>query len=478
MKAVYPDSFEQKIGFDTIREMLLKNCISSLGRDLVHNIGYQSSFKIVNYLTNLVVEFQQIINQNLPFETSFIIDLREPLLHLKTVGTHIEQKELFDLKRSLESAMKMIGFFHSKNGENFPLLKEKTVGLFDIRPLLESIDSIIDAKGNIKDNASPLLKDIRQELRSLASSISRKMQSILKSLQVEGVVDDVTISIRDGRPVIPVASANKRKVSGIIHDESATGKTSFIEPAAIVELNNRTRELENAERREILRILTEFSDHLRPYIPDLLQVYGFLGEIDFIRAKAVLAIQYNCTKPELRDEPFFEWISAKHPVLTRTLRKENREVVPLNVRLFEPNRIILISGPNAGGKSVCLKTVGIVQYMLQCGLLVPMSEGSKMGIFQQMFIDIGDEQSLENDLSTYSSHLLNMQYFLKFSNKNTLVLIDEFGTGTEPMLGGAIAESVLDHLNKAGVYGVITTHYTNLKHFASSNEGIINGASL
>jgi DNA mismatch repair protein MutS2 len=309
--------------------------------------------------------------------------------------------------------------------------------------------------------------------------MSKRLHAILKQAIKDGLADeDATVSIRDGRAVIPVSAANKRKLKGIIYDESSTGKTSYIEPNEIVEMNNEIRELEYAERREIVRILTNFSDDIRPYLKDLCYSYDFLGEIDFIRSKALLAVEFEAIKPEFADFPVIDWYQAIHPLLMQTLKKEKRKIVPLNIRLTSEKHLLLISGPNAGGKSVCLKTVGLLQYMLQCGLLIPVNEGSKTGIFERIFIDIGDEQSMDNDLSTYSSHLLNMKHFVKNSDNKTLILIDEFGTGTEPMLGGAIAESILDKLNQQQTFGVITTHYTNLKHFASSAEGIENGAML
>ncbi|HEX7584068.1 MAG TPA: endonuclease MutS2, partial [Prolixibacteraceae bacterium] len=333
--------------------------------------------------------------------------------------------------------------------------------------------------GKIKDYASPELSQIRKELLSKQSGVSKRLQAILKKAQDDGLVEeDASVAMRDGRAVIPVASAFKRKLNGIVHDESSTGKTSYIEPAEVVELNNQIRELEYAEIREIVRILTTFSNDIRPYLPDLLLAYEFLGKIDFIRAKAIYAIDINGIKPYLENKCQLEWESAVHPLLMLALRRENRKVVPLNITLTPKKHILLISGPNAGGKSVCLKTVGLLQYMLQCGLLIPVKESSATGIFDKLFIDIGDEQSIENDLSTYSSHLLNMKFFLKNSNEKTLVLIDEFGTGTEPMLGGAIAESILGQLNEMNTFGVITTHYTNLKHFASSSEGIENAAMM
>jgi DNA mismatch repair protein MutS2 len=313
----------------------------------------------------------------------------------------------------------------------------------------------------------------------LQASVSKKLHAILKQAKKDGLVEeDATISVRDGRAVIPVSASNKRKLKGIVYDESATGKTSYIEPNEIVEINNEIRELEYAERREIIKILTGFSNDIRPYIDALLYSYNFLGEIDFIRSKSLLAIEFNAIKPNFYNEPVIDWVKSIHPLLSIALKRENRKVVPLNIKLNADKHILLISGPNAGGKSVCLKTIGLLQYMLQCGLLIPVDENSRTGVFSRIFIDIGDEQSIENNLSTYSSHLMNMKHFIKFGNEKTLILIDEFGTGTEPMLGGAIAEAILNRLNMQRTFGVITTHYTNLKHFASSNEGIENGAML
>lgn len=479
MPAIYPDNFEQKIGFDRIRQILKNYCLSPLGKEKVDEIAFMSQFATIDLQTEYAVEFLRIIRNYDSFPTSHIYDLRPALAKARIEGTYIEVRELFDMKRSLESLQGMTKFFNAAPEDQFKNLKQLAGNVSNFGTLLMLIDRIINKNGVIKDNASPELQNIRNSLFSIQNAVSRKMQSILRQLQVEGTVEeDTTVAIRDGRPVIPVASGNKKKINGIVHDESATGKTSFIEPAEIVEMNNRLRELENAERREIIHILQNFTVELRPYIEDLEQAYFFMGEIDFIRCKALFANDFECGKPAIRDEPFFDWHYARHPILMQALRKEKREVVPLSLRMDEPNRILIISGPNAGGKSVCLKTVGIVQYMLQCGLLVPISDGASMGIFDSIFIDIGDEQSIDNDLSTYSSHLLNMKYFTKNCSSKSLILIDEFGTGTEPMLGGAIAEAVLNKLNKLGTYGIITTHYTNLKHFASSNKGVVNGAML
>jgi len=479
MPAIYPENFEVKIGFDKIREILSANCLSSIGKEKVEEIKFLTRYSDIDYQTELTVEFLKILREYENFPTNHFYDLRPSLHKVKIEGTFLDVQELFNLRRSLETLKNIINFFKGDIGDKFPNLKELAGNVVVFNETLKAIDNILTKNGIIKDNASPELSDIRRHIFSIQGSISKKMQTIIRQLQADGVVDDDTsVAIRDGRPVIPVAAANKKKINGIVHDESATGKTAFIEPAEIVEMNNRLRELENAEKREIIRILIAFTATLRPDVEELIASYVFMGEIDFIRCKAVFAKQFECVKPEIKDEPFFDWWVARHPLLTQVLRKEKRDVVPLNMRLDEPNRILLISGPNAGGKSVCLKTVGIIQYMLQCGMLIPISEGSRVGIFESIFIDIGDEQSLENDLSTYSSHLLNMKFFTNHCNSKSLVLIDEFGTGTEPLLGGAIAEAVLNKLNKLETYGVITTHYTNLKHFGSSEKGIVNGAML
>lgn len=479
MAGVYPENFEQKIGFDRIREMLHAKCLSKMGSEWVDEISFQQNFEFIDTQLGETNEFCRIIREIDNFPSSHFFDLRSALQKIKIEGRFLEEMELFELKLSLESVRAIVNFFNKQDDEVFPLLKKKTRNVQIFPYIYDRIDAIINKFGKIRDNASTELAHIRREIVNLQSSMSKRLQSILKQAQKDGLVDaEATVSIRDGRAVIPIMAGNKRKLKGIVYDESGTGKTSYVEPNEIVEMNNEIRELEYAERREIVKILTQFSNDIRPYLDDLFYSYDFLGEIDFIRAKALLAVEFNAIKPDFSNQAVVQWEQAVHPLLLKTLQKENRKIVPLNIRLTKEKHILLISGPNAGGKSVCLKTVGLLQYMLQCGLLIPVSEGSKTGIFSQIFIDIGDDQSLENDLSTYSSHLLKMKYFVKNSNETTLILIDEFGTGTEPMLGGAIAESILDNLNQQQVFGVITTHYTNLKHFASSAEGIENGAML
>jgi len=479
MNNVYPHNFEVKIGFDRIREMVHARCISSMGSEWVDEMGFQTDFENLQSQLGEVEEFCRIVREFDSFPAAHYFDLREALQKIRIEGRFLEPSELFDLKRSLEAVRAVVNFFSKQDEEVFPRLKQKTSGVQVFPYIYDRIDTILNKFGKIRDNASPELAQIRKSIFNMQSNMSKRLHSILKQAQKDGwVEEDASVSIRDGRAVIPVSAANKRKLKGIVYDESATGKTSYIEPSEIVEMNNEIRELEYAERREIIRILTDFSNDIRPYLDELFYSYDFLGEIDFIRAKALLAVEYEAIRPDFRDEPIIEWYHAIHPLLKRTLQKENRKIVPLNIKLTDEEHILLISGPNAGGKSVCLKTTGLLQYMLQCGMLIPLSEGSKTGIFYQIFIDIGDEQSLENDLSTYSSHLINMKHFVRNSDEKTLVLIDEFGTGTEPMLGGAIAEAILDNLNQQGTFGVITTHYTNLKHFASSVEGIVNGAML
>ncbi len=479
MKAVYPDNFETKIGFDRIREMLRARCLSGLGEEHADAVDFRTQYGEVLQLLTETDEFLRILRDNLTFPTSNYFDIRQPLQRIRIDGRFLEVEELFDLKRSLDTLRALVAFFNPQRAELLPLLSAKASQIQIYPFIADRIDRVLNKTGNIKDNASAELASLRKKMQTLLSGISKRLHAIMKQAQQDGWVEsDASVAIRDGRAVIPVLAANKRKLKGIVYDESATGKTAYVEPSEIVELNNELRELEYAERREIVRILVEVSSDIRPYIDALIFANTLLGEFDFIRAKALLAREFGAIRPDFADKSLMDWRKAAHPLLLLSLRRENRPLVPLDILLDAQNHILLISGPNAGGKSVCLKTVGLLQYMLQCGLLIPVEEGSKTGLFQQLFIDIGDEQSIDNDLSTYSSHLLNMKHFVRNSHERTLVLIDEFGTGTEPMLGGAIAEAILNRLNQLKTFGVITTHYTNLKHFASSVEGIVNGAML
>ena len=440
---IYPQNFEQKIGFDQIRQLLKDKCLSTLGEERVSEMNFSDQFETVEELLNQVTEFVRIIQEEDNFPDQFFFDVRPSLKRVRVEGMYMDEQELFDLRRSLETIRDIVRFLQRNEEEEsdhpYPSLKRLAGDIAVFPQLITKIDGILDKYGKIKDNASTELSRIRRELANTMGSISRSLNSILRNAQSDGYVDkDVTPTMRDGRLVIPVAPGLKRKIKGIVHDESASGKTVFIEPAEVVEANNRIRELEGDERREIIRILTTFSNTLRPSIPEILQSYEFLAEIDFIRAKSYFAIQTSSIKPSLENEQLLDWTMAVHPLLQLSLAKHGKKVVPLDIELSTKQRILIISGPNAGGKSVCLKTVGLLQYMLQCGMLVPMHERSHAGLFGSIFIDIGDEQSIEDDLSTYSSHLTNMKIMMKSCNERSLILIDEFGGGTEPQIGGPL----------------------------------------
>ena len=492
---IYPDNFENKIGFNEIRKMLRERCLSPLGKEQVDKMSFSSDAELVNEWLMQVREFRRLMEEVEDFPLQYFYDVRESILRIRVENTHLEEDELFDLRRSLATIAGMVKILNHSDEDDghgepedgwrrekqypYPALHRLSQDVMTFPQLIQRIDQILDKFGKIRDNATPELLQIRRELAKTEGSISRTLYSILRSAQSEGIVEkDVTPTLRDGRLVIPVIPTLKRRIKGIVHDESATGKTVFIEPTEVVEANNRVRELEGEERKEIIRILTDFTNKVRPFSKEILDSYRFLAIIDLIQAKQKLADVFKAIEPEVEDHPHVDWIRAIHPLLQQSLQKKNEKVVPLDITLTQDKRILIISGPNAGGKSVCLKTVGLLQYMLQCGLSIPVSERSKTGIFQNIMIDIGDEQSLENDLSTYSSHLLNMKNMMKAANGDTIILIDEFGTGTEPGIGGAIAEAVLDKFCKQQAYGVITTHYQNLKHFADSHEGVVNGAML
>lgn len=475
---VYPENFETKIKFDKIRQYLQKNCLSDMGRSLVDAMQFSADPDEIQTKLEETREFMSILKEEEPFPGDHFNDARPFLNKIRIEGLFLEIAEMVALKHSLESLTAIVRFFHGKN-EHYPHLTA-LAGEIQLFPyVLQRLDSIVSRHGTIKDTASPELNDIRHRLQRKQAGISRRMQALLQQAQSEGWAEkDTAIAIRDGRMVIPVPSAYKRKINGIVHDESATGKTSYIEPVEIVETNNEIRELELEEKREITRILRRFAEELRPYVEDLIPAYDFLAYIDFVRAKASFSLYIEASVPVFSERPEMFWYEARHPLLWLSLKNSDKKIVPLKIEIDEIQRIILISGPNAGGKSVCLQTTGLLQYMFQCGLPVPVSEASRFGIFQKILIDMGDEQSIENDLSTYSSHLINMKNFLRYGDPNTLILIDEFGSGTEPMLGGAIAEAILKGLNQKQVKGVITTHYTNLKHLAAETPGIENGAML
>lgn len=483
---IYPQNFEQKIGFDQIRQLVKGKCLSTLGMERVDEMAFSDDYREIDRRLEQVMEFISILQGEDDFPSQYFFDVRPSLKRIRVEGLYMDESELFDLRRSLETIRDVVRFLRQTDDEEdeeahspYPALYELAGEVMVFPMLIARINDILDKFGKVKDNASPELLRIRRELAATTGSISRSLNSILRTAQAEGYVEkDVTPTMRDGRLVIPVAPGMKRKIRGIVHDESATGKTVFIEPAEVVEANNCIRELEGEERREIIRILTDFSSVVRPHVPALLQSYEFLAEVDFIRAKALWGIETGSGKPSLEERQEVDWFDAVHPLLQISLAKHGKKVVPLDIELTREQRILLISGPNAGGKSVCLKTVGLLQYMLQCGMPVSMNERSHAGVFRHIFIDIGDEQSIEDDLSTYSSHLTNMKNMMKYCDGQSLILIDEFGGGTEPQIGGAIAEAVLKRFNQKGTFGVITTHYQNLKHFAEDHEGVVNGAML
>lgn len=493
---IYPKNFESKIGFDEIRRLLKEQCLSTLGKEQVDEITFSDQANVVNEQLQQVREFRQLQQDTEKPELNFFFDVRESVTRIRLENTHLEENELYDLRRSLETIGKIVDFLNKGDEKKYPALQRLTEDVLTFPAMIRRIDSILDKFGHIKDSASMVLAGIRHDMEQTAGSISRTLYTILHSAQREGLVaQDVAPTMRDGRLMIPVAPGLKRRINGIVHDESATGKTVFIEPAEVVEANNKVRELEAAERREIIRILTVFSDELRPQVQEVLNSYRFLAKIDLIQAKAKTAEQMEAYEPLVKDEPYIDWIRAIHPLLQLSLQKQDKKVVPLDIMLKseaeknedekqeskskkQEGRLLIISGPNAGGKSVCLKTVGLLQYMLQCGLSIPIGERSTTGVFQDIMIDIGDEQSIADDLSTYSSHLLNMKNMMRQASAHTLLLIDEFGGGTEPAIGGAIAEAVLKQFWKKETFGVITTHYQNLKHFAEDHPGVVNGAML
>ena len=494
---IYPNNFETKVGFSEIRRLLRGECLSTLGSEKVDQIVFSDNAATVNEWLLQIREFRRLEEEEDEFPLNYFFDMRASVARVRLENTHLEENELFDLRRSLETIHDIVTFLRkteeddAAKGHRYPALTRLTEGISTFPELIRSIDKVLDKFGHIRDNASPELLRIRQTLTRTEASISRTLHAILRAAQSEGIVEkDAAPTMRDGRLVIPVAPGLKRKIHGIVHDESASGRTVFIEPAEVVEANNKIRELEADERREIIVILTEITKQVRPHVKDILYSYQFLATIDLIRAKSQLARQFKAIEPTVIDRPYADWIQAVHPLLRQSLERQGKQAVPLDIilkgerdtgrgRAKEASGwLLIISGPNAGGKSVCLKTVGLLQYMVQCGLSIPVSEHSTIGLFQNIMIDIGDEQSIEDDLSTYSSHLMNMKQMMRQANEHTLLLIDEFGGGTEPQIGGAIAEAVLKQFWEKRAFGVITTHYQNLKHFAEDHDGVVNGAML
>lgn len=481
---IYPDSFERKIGFDTVRREIDSRCLSPMGVRAASEISFSTDAAAIAEALEATSEMLSIVEgeEDLPFGT--LADFEALAGQIRVPGTFLTAQELYRLGASLATVAAIHTFFvrhrDPDSGESaYPRLDLISQGLTPFPAITSMLDRILDRYAEIRDNASPLLADIRHRLQSMSGTVNAVMRRVMARAAADGVVDaDASPTMRDGRLVIPVAPMHKRKLSGIVHDESASGKTVFIEPAEVVEVNNRIRELQIEEQREIMRILVSAADEIRPFIDDIIATAEAFGMIDFIHAKALYAREIGGCLPHLASGPELEWYNACHPVLLASLRRQGKEIVPLDITLTPKSRLLVISGPNAGGKSVTLKTVGIIQYMTQCGVLPPLYENSHIGVFSDIFIDIGDDQSIEDDLSTYSSHLRNMRNFVSHGRATSLVLIDEFGSGTEPQIGGAIAQAILHRFADTGMWGVVTTHFQNLKHFAEDTEGLVNGSML
>lgn len=480
---VYPANIESKIDFVVIRNELRRHCASPLGKERVEQMQLLTDYEQINRLLLQADQMQQVLSDpSLSFPRGTIYDVREALARVRIEGLFLDETELFQLRQTLDYAAELQSFFTTLDPQRYAQLRElgELGGQGSLSSLVSAIDRVIDKYGHLSDSASPELARIRHQLTVVQGSVGRVLRHILNQAKSDGMIDkDAAPTLREGRLVIPVPPAYKRKIGGIVHDESATGKTVFVEPQQVVEANNQIRELESAERRERARILIELTNKIRPSVPDILASEDLLGEVDFLQAKVQLARSLNAVRPTLTDTEIIDWQAARHPVLYLRFMQQHKEVVPLSIRLQrDRNRVLIISGANAGGKSVCLKTVALIQYMTQCGLLVPLSEASTVGVFQNLLLDIGDAQSIEDDLSTYSGHLRNMKAFVAKADSHTLILIDELGGGTEPLIGGAIAEAVLTQLYRQEVFGVVTTHYTNLKHLAEQTPGMVNGAML
>lgn len=482
---IYPDNFEQRIGIDTVRQYLIEKCLCPLGEELVANMSFSTDFITIARRLEQTGEFAQIVRNKENFPSDNFLDVRDSLRKVeKDITIWFSEEEIANLSNSLQTIHEIVSFLHqaktTTGKSKYPALTSKADKIKTFPAILEKANAILDRSTCLlKDNASRRLADIRKDKAEAAKIVTRNMQNAIRDAQNAGLIGrDASISMRDGHLVIPVDAANKRKIKGRVHDGSGSGKTVFIEPEAVAEANDRLKELEADERREVVRILIEFATLVRPHLSDLFRSYHFMGEIDFIRAKALFGVRINGIKPVFEDKQQVEWIQAIHPLLRIQLFQQGKQAHPLDIVLNQENRLLIVSGANAGGKSLCLKTVALLQYMLQCGLLIPVHESSKTGLFEHVFIDIGDGQSIENSLSTYTAHLTNMKYFVEHCNNKTLLLIDEFGSGTEPQIGGAIAETLLNRFNQVQSMGVITTHFQNLKHFAYETNGIINGAML
>ena len=477
---IYPASFEEKIGFDTIRELIKNHCISDMGREMVDQLRYSDSFELIEKQLQETQEFKQVLLLEDPFPAQDYFDLRLVLSRIHIDGTYIELDELAALRAFINTVIQVFVYFKIRHEDNkFPRMWTICQDIMPEKNLLEAINKILDPKGQLRDNASDELRRIKSEINRISADADRRIRKLLNAAKQDGITkDDAEMTVRNGRLCIPVTAQFKRRLKGFIHDESATGQTVFIEPAEVFDANNEIKDLLNAQHREVIRILTEITQRIRPSIDNLRYGHDFLGTIDFIRAKALLAIDINGFLPHVFDQCMLNWHNAIHPLLYLNFKGTGKKVQPLDIRLVNDERILIISGPNAGGKSVCLKSIGLLQYMMQCGLLVSLSDTSDMGIFHHFFIDMGDEQSIENDLSTYSSHLTNAKMMIEHLDEKSLFLIDEFGSGTDPLPGGAMAEALLEAMYDKGSFGVITTHYGNLKLFPDTHKQAVNGAML
>ena len=474
---IYPNNAGEKLGFFDIKELIKTYCLSTMGQQMVDKIQVMTNYEYINKFLRQTYEFKNILQNDTSLPIQNFFDIKTMVEKARIEGTYLLEDEFFKVSLSLGTVFSVIQYFTDREGQ-YPNLEALFEHLPIEKSIIRKIELIIDPKGKIKNNASSELMTISSGIAKAEQEARKKIDQLFKSAQNNGWTADGNLTIRDGRLCIPVLSENKRKIKGFIHDESASGQTVYLEPDEVFHLNNIIRDLEFERRREIIKLLIQLTDELRPYVPLLLSYHGLLTKLDFVRAKALFAINIEAEMPVLINEAEIELINARHPLLFLNFKKEKQTVVPLNIKIDDEERVIVVSGPNAGGKSVCMKTVGLLQIMVQSGLLIPADEHSKVGIFKQIFADIGDDQSIESDLSTYSAHLSKMKYFIDFANSKTLVLIDEFGTGTDPQFGGPIAEAVLENLNKKNVRGVVTTHYSNLKTFANSTSGLENASML
>lgn len=474
---LYPKNSIDKLGFTEVKELIKAHCLSDMGQQMVDKIQVMSDYGQIHKFLNQANEFKNILENDAALPIHHFFDIKSLANKARVEGAFLSEEEFYQVQASLSTVFAVIAYFNEREGQ-YPNLEALFEHLPIEKAIIRKIEQVIDAKGKIKPNASRELAEITSGITKAEQEARRKIDQIFKNASSSGWTADGSLTVRDGRLCIPLLAENKRKLKGFIHDESASGQTVYMEPEEVFTLNNTIRDLEFERRREIVKILTQLTDELRPYVPLLLSYHSLLTKLDFVRAKALFAIDIEAQMPEVVNEARFKLINARHPLLFLNFKKEGKTVVPLNVQVDEGTRIIVVSGPNAGGKSVCMKTVGLLQMMVQAGLLIPVADASVVGVFKQFFVDIGDDQSIESDLSTYSAHLSKMKTFVEQANGKSLILIDEFGTGTDPQFGGPIAEAVLESLNHKKVKGMVTTHYSNLKIFAGNTEGIENASML